>query len=82
MAAKFLLADTCVAAAHAYGFSRFSWNTLNATGILPLAAIASHNATGILPLAATASHNATDNPTFAARAPKYGVVSWWSDQNL
>jgi len=34
--AKFLLADTYVAGALAYGFTRFSWNTQNATGILHL----------------------------------------------
>jgi len=44
MAAKFLLADTCGAGAHA--------SAHNATRILPLAATAPHNATGIHPLAA------------------------------
>ena len=49
MAATFLLADTCVAGAHA--------SAHNATGILPLAATAPHNATGILPLAARAPNS-------------------------
>jgi len=74
MAAKFLLADTCVAGAHA--------SAHNATGILPLATTTTHNATGILPLAATAPYNATGILLLAARAPNCSVVWWRSDLHL